>query len=179
MEMGAGRGRWVLGTVATLSSLLVCLWLMPMRVPGTTLLGSGPHWLLVWLVAWSLNRPPLVAAIVGATVGLLQDGLGVPGHGWWPSHGVGLALAGGLTALLQKQRYVQEDFVSVSLIVFGMATVVETVYALQLSALGYPLTTVWSAHQRHVLVTAILTSLWAPVVHVPMLRLWRWLEQPV
>jgi len=173
-----GQGRGLASAGATLLSLLVCLWLMPMRLPGMTLLGGAPHWLLMWVVAWSLNRPPLLAAVVGAAVGLLQDGLGVPGGGWWPSHSLDLAVAGGLTALLQKQRYVQEDFVSVAVIVFGMAVVVETVYAVQLSLLGYPLTAVWLAHQRNVLVTTILTSLWSPVVHVPLLRLWRWLEQP-
>jgi len=41
--------------------------------------------------------------------------------------------SGILTARLQKQRYIQEDFISVALIVFGMAVLAETVTALQFS----------------------------------------------
>jgi rod shape-determining protein MreD len=47
-----------------------------------------------------------------------------------------MALVAVLTALLQKQRYVQEDFMSLALIVFGMSVVSETAIALQMTVLG-------------------------------------------
>ncbi|HAN47042.1 MAG TPA: rod shape-determining protein MreD, partial [Cyanobacteria bacterium UBA8156] len=105
-----GQGRGLASAGATLLSLLVCLWLMPMRLPGMTLLGGAPHWLLMWVVAWSLNRPPLLAAVVGAAVGLLQDGLGVPGGGWWPSHSLDLAVAGGGGGPRPKKTQVPKKF---------------------------------------------------------------------
>jgi len=82
-----------------------------------------------------------------------------------------------LTARLQKQRYIQEDFISVALIVFGMAVLAETVTALQFSSSGvrqeaqklalYRTAEIWTYHQQIALCSAILSSLWAPVVYTP------------
>ena len=77
-----------------------------------------------------------------------------------PTHALGLAIAGGLTALLQKQRYMQEDFISIALIVFGMAVIVETMHAVQLTAMGVNIDNVWTLQQRIALSSAILSSLW-------------------
>jgi len=78
-----------------------------------------------------------------------------------------------LTALLQKDRLIQEDFISVALIVFAMAAISETLMALQWSVLGHrPLGLIWLDHQRITLASAILSSLWAPLVYVPLSRLW-------
>ncbi|MDX1977041.1 MAG: rod shape-determining protein MreD, partial [Pseudanabaenaceae cyanobacterium bins.68] len=148
------------------------------RLPGMTLMHIAPNWLLIWLVTWSLNRPVVIAVAAGAALGLLQDGMAEVGNvAPIPTHSLGLAIAGGLTALLQKQRYVQEDFISVALIVFGMAVLVETVIALQLSLFGWSLDQVWLTHQRIALASAILSSLWSPVLHFPMSRFWRWLDK--
>ena len=141
------------------------------------LLGVGPNWLLIWVVAWSVKRSPWQGAIAGLTLGLIQDGMTAP----QPSHALSLALVGFLTARLQKQRYIQEDFISIALIVFGMAVIAETVTAIQFSFMGLTsnpsaphrtLAEIWGYHQQIALSSAILSSLWAPVVYYPLNRWW-------
>jgi rod shape-determining protein MreD len=166
----------ILGLVGALLSLLVCILALPLRLPGTTLMDIAPNWLLIWLVTWSLNRPVLIAIATGIALGLLQDGMTMTDQ-VTPTHTIGLAIAAGLTALLQKQRYIQEDFISVALIVFAMAVLVETVIAIQLSLFGWGLDRVWLLHQRIALTSAILSSLWSPALHFPMIRFWRWLDK--
>lgn len=169
--------RQLLNWAVTAGSVLLCLFILPSRLPGMELLGVGPHWLLVWVVAWSVKRSPWQGAFAGLVLGLIQDGMTSPD----PTHTISLALVGILTALLQKQRYVQEDFISVALIVFGMAVLAETViavqFSLQSSHLGAQstyrsLAEIWGYHQRIALSSAILSSLWAPVLYYPLNRWW-------
>lgn len=142
---------------------------LPARLPGMELLGIAPNWLLIWVVAWSIKRTALQGALAGLTLGLIQDGMTSP----QPTHVLSLALVGVLTARIQKQRYIQEDFISVALIVFGMAVVGETVTAIQYSFMGdRNLAEIWTDHQRIALSSAILSSLWAPVVYYPLNRWW-------
>jgi rod shape-determining protein MreD len=90
-----------------------------------------------------------------------------------PTHVLSLVLVGVLTGRIQKQRYIQEDFISVALIVFGMAVVGETVTAIQYTFIGdRNLAEIWTDHQRIALSSAILSSLWAPVVYYPLNRWW-------
>ena len=158
-----------------------------MRLPGMELLGIAPNWLLIWVVAWSVKRTVVQGAIAGLVLGLLQDGMTSPD----PTHALSLAVVGILSARLHKQRYIQEDFISVALIVFGMAVLAETVTALAFSFLGASvagadsyaanapccanasrkLAEIWTYHQRIALCSAMLSSLWAPVVYYP-LNLW-------
>ena len=97
------------------------------RLPGMVLAGLTPDWVLIWVVCWSVNRSAGQAIWAGIVLGFLQDALTQP----YPTHALGLAIVGLLTARLQKQRFLQEDFISVALIVFGMAVIVETVMAIQ------------------------------------------------
>lgn len=165
----------------TVSSVLICALALPLRLPGMELAGIGPNWLLVWVVAWSVNRTALQGAVAGLALGLIQDGM----TALYPTHALGLALVGILTARLQKQRFVEEDFISVALIVFGMAIIAETVMAIQFSlgSLFAPetmasrqLSNIWLHHQQTALSSAILSSLWAPVVYYPLKRWWEQLE---
>jgi len=113
----------------TVGSVILCLLVLPMRLPGIELLGIAPNWLLF---GWSFGVKHTCSRSDRRTgSGLLQDGMTSP-H---PTHALSLALVGILTARLQKQRYIQEDFISVALIVFGMAVLAETVTALQFSFL--------------------------------------------
>jgi rod shape-determining protein MreD len=161
--------RQILNWIVTIGSVLICLMILPTRLPGMELLGIAPNWLLIWVVAWSLKRTALQGAIAGLALGLIQDGMTAP----YPTHVLGLVLVGILTGRLQKQRYIQEDFISVALIVFGMAVVGETVTAIQYSLMGdRNLGEIWSDHQRIALSSAILSSLWAPVVYYPLNRWW-------
>ena len=176
--------RWHLGKsqpvnwAVAVGSVLLCLLVLPIRLPGMELLGIAPNWLLIWVVAWSVKRTVIQGAIAGAVLGLLQDGMTSPD----PTHALSLTVVGVLTARLQKQRYIQEDFISVALIVFGMAVLAETITALQFSLLRdftsdggstRSLADIWIYHQQIALSSAILSSLWAPVLYYPMKRWWQ------
>ncbi|MBD2040455.1 rod shape-determining protein MreD [Microcoleus sp. FACHB-672] len=161
--------RRLLNALVTVGSVLLCLLILPTRIPGMALLGIGPNWLLIWVVAWSVKRTAFLGAAAGFALGLLQDGM-TASH---PTHALSLAVVGILTARLQKQRYVQEDFISVALIVFGMAILAETVTAIQYSFYSErTLAEIWNSHQLVALSSAILSSLWAPVVYFPLNRWW-------
>ncbi|MBE9180772.1 rod shape-determining protein MreD [Oculatella sp. LEGE 06141] len=176
-------GQLLLNWAVVIGSVLLCLLVLPTRFPGMELLGVGPNWLLIWVVAWSVNRTVFQGAIAGLALGLIQDGM-TSAH---PTHVLSLVVAGVLTARLQKQRYVKEDFISIALIVFGMAVVTETITAIQFSWQGigsntlgaYPtLGEIWVYHQRIALSSAILSSLWAPVVYYPLNRWWERIKLP-
>ena len=166
-----------LNILVTVASALLCLMLLPGRGPGLELLGVAPHWVLIWVVAWSVKRTVWEGAIAGLVMGLLQDSITHP----YPTHTLGLILVGVLTAQLQKERYLQEDLVSIALIVFAMSVVGETVLALQISLdqlfnldSPYPLIPkIWLYHQRVALSSAILSSLWAPAFYYPLNRWWK------
>lgn len=161
--------RQIANAIVIFGSVMLCLLSLPTRLPGMELLGLGPNWLLIWVVAWSVKRSAFSGAIAGLTLGLIQDGMTAP----YPTHAISLACVGILTAVLKKQRYVEEDFISVALIVFGMALVAETVLALQFMTMSdRTLAEIWTDNQRIALTSAILSSLWAPVVYYPLNRWW-------
>ncbi len=165
--------RPLLNWAVTVASVLLCLLVLPTRFPGMELAGIGPNWLLIWVVAWSIKRTPFQGALAGLILGLLQDGMTAP----FPTHALSLTVVGILTARLQKHRYVQEDFISVALIVFGMAVLAETLTAIQFSIQGgRSLAEIWTYHQLIALSSAILSSLWAPVVYFPLNRWWERLQ---
>ncbi|QXE23719.1 rod shape-determining protein MreD [Richelia sinica FACHB-800] len=154
-------------------SALLCLLMLPTRLPGMELLGIGPNWLLIWVVVWSVKRSVVAGLLSGVVLGMLQDAMTAPD----PSHAVGLGVVGVLTALMQKQRFIQEDFISIALIVFVMAVVADTIFAVQLSLMGdRTLETIWTYYQRAALASAILSSLWAPVIYYPLNRWWQKLK---
>jgi rod shape-determining protein MreD len=150
--------------------------ILPLRLPGMHILEVVPNWLLIWVVAWSISRTPFEGAIAGIVLGLLQDSLTAA----FPTHALGLAIAGILTARLQQQRFIQEDLISVALLVFGLAVIAETATAFQLSAhhlfgeesLHAGLGSIWKYYQRIALSSAILSSLWAPALYYPLKRWW-------
>ncbi|MEA5627229.1 rod shape-determining protein MreD [Nostoc sp. UHCC 0251] len=163
--------RQLLGWIVTASSVLLCLLLLPTRLPGIELLGIGPNWLLIWVVAWSVKRTVFAGALAGIVLGLLQDSMTSP-H---PTHALSLGIVGILTGLLQKQRFIEEDFISIAVIVFVMAVLAETIFGLQLTLMGNErkVTDIWTYYQRVALASAILSSLWAPVVYYPLNRWWQ------
>ena len=163
--------RQLLSWIVTVGSVLLCLLLLPTRLPGMELLGIGPNWLLIWVVAWSVKRPVFFGAFAGIVLGLLQDSMTSPN----PTHALSLAIVGILTSLLKKQRFIEEDFISIAVIVFGMAVLAETIFGLQLTLSGdeRKITDIWTYYQRVALASAILSSLWAPVVYYPLNRWWQ------
>ncbi len=178
--------RRLLNWIVTIGSVVLCALILPTRLPGMELLSVAPNWLLIWVVTWSVKRTMLQGAIAGLSLGFIQDGMTAPE----PTHALSLALIGVLTARIQKQRYIKEDFISIALIVFGMAVVSETIFALQFSLQALidsahrgnrTLAEIWFYHQQVALSSAILSSLWAPVVYFPLNRWWETmqdLEQP-
>jgi rod shape-determining protein MreD len=163
--------RQLFGWIVTASSVLLCLLLLPTRLPGMELLGIGPNWLLIWVVAWSVKRTVFAGALAGIVLGLLQDSMTSPN----PTHALSLGIVGILTGLLQKQRFIEEDFISIAVIVFVMAVLAETIFGLQLTLIGNErkVTDIWTYYQRVALASAILSSLWAPVVYYPLNRWWQ------
>lgn len=167
------RFRSTLNWLVIGASVLLCSMLSLTRLPGMQLQDIGPQWLLIWVVAWSVKRTPLQGAIAGLALGAIQDGLTAS----YPSHIFALAIVGFLTARLQKQRYVQEDFISIALIVFAMTAIAETITAVQYSLYGFvSLEKIWVTHQRFVVLSATLSSLWGPVVYWPLNRWWQQIE---
>jgi rod shape-determining protein MreD len=165
--------RKLLNWAIIIGSVLLCLMLLPQSLPGTELLGIRPNWLLIWVVAWSVKRTGLQGAIAGLALGLMLDGMTFA----YPSHAISLMLVGFFTARLQKQRYIQEDFISIALIVFGMTILAETITAIQYNLHGLrSLAEIWTTQQKATLFCAVLSSLWAPVVYYPLNRWWQYLQ---
>lgn len=162
--------------IVTVGSVLICLLLLPTRLPGMDILGVGPNWLMIWVVVWSMNHTPAEGITAGIIIGFLQDSLAA--H--FPTHALGLAIAGFFTARLQQRRLLQEDLISVALLVFGLAIVAETAIAFQLvmqnlsgdRPLHPNLGSIWQYYQRVALSSAILSSLWAPALYYPLKRWW-------
>jgi rod shape-determining protein MreD len=162
--------RLIVNCAVTVLSILLCLMISPTRLPGMELVGIGPNWLLIWVVAWSVKRSMFQGALAGLALGLIQDGM--TAH--TPTHVISLMLVGILTARLRKERYVREDFISVALIAFAMAVMAETVMAIQYSIQGdRSLVEIWTYHQLIALGSAVLSSLWAPVIYFPLNRWWQ------
>jgi rod shape-determining protein MreD len=96
--------------------------------------------------------------------------------GLTPSHAWGLALVGFLTARLHP-RSGETAWVMMALTTFVLVAVSETVMAAQFAYLyGRDASDVWALHQRVTLCSAILSSLWSPVVSLPLARWWRMME---
>lgn len=150
---------------------------MMLRLPGMELLGISPNWLLIWVVAWSVKRTVWHGAVAGVALGYIYDGLSTAS----PSHIFSLFSVGVLTASLQKQKYIGEDFISVALIVFFMTIVAETTFAVQYLWLKIaPLSQIWQQYQRIAIASAIINSLWSPAFYYPCDRWWsrvRYLEK--
>lgn len=158
----------------TLGSVLLCVALHPHQLPGMVLLKTSPNWFLIWVVAWSVKRSPLQGVIAGVALGWIQDGLTAAN----PTHAVGLGLAGFLISSLDKERFLEEDFISAALLVFIMALLVEGVMAGQLLLRGeWPSAELWERLQQVGLSSAIISSLWTPVVYVPLNRWWDYFHE--
>jgi rod shape-determining protein MreD len=173
-----------LNALVNVGSVFLCLLLLPTRWPGMELLGIAPNWLMLWTIAWSVKRPVWQGAVAGVVLGILHDSVGgsqFPDRILLPSHILGLVVVGVLTALLQKQRYIQEELASIALIAFFMGFVNEAVTAVQyllqahhsLVDLSNP---VWLRYQRVAIATAVLGSLWMPVLYIPLNWWWQKVE---
>lgn len=179
----------VLNLIITLLSLLVCLWLSLVRIPGLELFEITPNWVLIWLVSWSIKRSLLEAVVGGLCCGLMLDGLTVSE----PSNIFPFVIVAVLTVFIYKRiiKKIQEDFISVALIVFGMAILVELIRSLQLINFEFSdfsqffadckqffanFQQFWQHQQRAALLTAILSSLWLGVIYLPLNLWWAFIK---
>jgi rod shape-determining protein MreD len=155
-------------------SVLACCLLLMVRFPGTSLLGIGPNWLLIWMVVWSLKRSTYEILVAGITLGLIQDGMSSP----YPSHIFSLVVVGILTAKIDKHKYFRQDFISIALVVFAMAIVAETILAIQYGFQGLrPWSGIWMQYQRTAVSSAIISSLWTPIAYIPLNWWWKKIRQ--
>jgi rod shape-determining protein MreD len=160
-------------------SVLLCALLVPTRWPGMELANIAPNWLMMWVVAWSIKRSIWQGMTAGIAIGAIHDGLS---GSHTPSHVVSLVVVGVLTALLNKQHYIQEELASTAIITFFMSGIAEAVTALQyivLARTGWAdiaQSTVWLRYQQVALASAILSSLWMPVLYYPLNRWWESVE---
>ena len=152
------------------TSVLLCAFLLLTRVPGIEILGIGPNWLLIWVVTWSNNSSIIGGLVAGLVLGLIQDAMTAP----YPTHIISLVFVGFITAFLQKKRYVQEDFISIALVTFIMAIITETLMAIQFGLMGHQsFAEVWIHHKQVALGSAIISSLWAPILYFPLTQCWK------
>lgn len=151
--------------------LLCAHWL---QLPGLSLAGVSVDWALIWVLCFSLERPWPQALIAGVIMGLVLDGMIAP----FPTHTLGLALAGVLTTILRKYRFLQSETLVVALLAFGLSVLYETTLALQWMTLGTVGTDLlWTHHQRVSLASGLVTSLWAPLVWWGLTRTWAWANE--
>ncbi|REJ38652.1 rod shape-determining protein MreD [Microcystis ichthyoblabe FBCC-A1114] len=166
----SARSRFILNILVTIASLLLCTFLSLMRLPGMEILGIAPNWLLIWLVSWSLNRSCLDSVVAGLAIGTIQDSL----TSNYPSHIMVFGLIGFLTSRLHRQRYVKEELIAVVLIVFVMTLIADGAIAFQYYLQGGKnLADLWFDYQRIGLTSALLSSLWTPLLYYPLQQWWR------
>jgi rod shape-determining protein MreD len=152
-----------------LGAIFLCAVLQLYPLPGITLMDVQPNWLLIGVVTWSAKRSSIQGIVAGITLGWIQDGL-TTNH---PTHALGLAIAGFLTSRVDKQRLINEDFISAALLVFFLALLVEATLAGQFALRGnWNSEALWLHLQRVGLSSAILSSLCTPLLYVPLNRWW-------
>jgi rod shape-determining protein MreD len=178
--------RNTLHILIVIASAGLCLLLLPSRLPGMEILGTGPSWLVMWTIAWSIHRSMWHAATAGIVLGLIQDGMTFPAGailGAVPTHVLSLTVVSVLAFFLHKRRYLNDSILSVSIAAFMLTLVSELVTGLQylletaiqqspeasLDSLNY----LWTNQSQVMLIAAILSGLWMPILYYPLSFWWQ------
>ncbi len=165
--------QYLLNTLIIIVSLLLCLLLSLTRLPGMEILGIGPNWLVIWLAVWSVKRTFFQSIVAGLVVGLILDGM----TSSYPSYVFVYLIIGYLSAWLQKQRHLKEDIITLVLAVFGLSLLANSLTAIQYVWLDWSAwERIWLDYQKIALASAILSSLWTPVLYYPLNRWWEGLR---
>lgn len=161
---------FLLNALVITISVVICCLLYLLRLPGMELLGITPNWLLILLITWSVKHSIIESAIAGVALAWIYDGLTIG----YPSHVLSFVIVGVITANFHKERYIEEDFISIALIVFAMAIVAETVLAFQylLLQMRSP-ADILQDYWRIAITSAVITSLWTPAIYLPLNRWWK------
>ncbi|WP_310484974.1 rod shape-determining protein MreD [Chamaesiphon sp. VAR_48_metabat_403] len=177
------NGLYLLTVVGSAS---LCLLLLPTRFPGMEILGVGPSWLVMWTIAWSLNRSLWHATTAGVVLGLIQDGMTATmtaNLGIMPTHVLSLTAVGVLTFWLHKHRYLDDTIISASVAAFLLTIASELITGVQyflemaierspaasLASLNY----LWDNQSPMMLISAVLSGLWMPVLYYPLQVCWQ------
>jgi rod shape-determining protein MreD len=173
-----------LEVLTVIASVGLCLLLLPTRLPGMEILGVGPSWLVMWIVAWSLSRSIWHAATAGIILGLIQDAMTFPATatlGTIPTHVLSLTIVGVLAFSLHKRHYLNDTILSVSITTFMLTIVSELVTGLQyllqialqqsVDASMDSFSYLWTNQSPVILIAAVLSGLWMPIIYYP-LHLW-------
>jgi len=159
------KNKFFRSTLVIVTSVIFCCLLLMWRIPGMELIGVTPNWLLIWLVVWCVKRNWWQSIVAAVSLGLIWDSI----SGDYPTHIIGLSAIALLTANVYKGEYIKEDIISIVIIVFGMAIISETITALQYSfETSIPLIDIWLKYQENALASAIITSLWTPLLYYPL-----------
>jgi rod shape-determining protein MreD len=167
-------------------SAAICILMLPTRWPGMELLGVGPSWLVMWLVAWSLNRSIWHGVIAAFILGLIQDGMTI-GHtsilSFSISHVVSLVVVALAIDRLKKRRYVTNNIIGATILAFTMTILSEIVlcfqHLLDLTNLQFPIgvaidiETFWQDRSRVMAISAIVSSIWMPILYYPLQLCWK------
>lgn len=169
-----------------IASVGLCLLLLPTRLPGMEILGVGPSWLVMWTITWSLSRSMWHAATAGIVLGLIQDGMTFPpttALGTLPTHVLSLTVVGVLTFWLHKRRYLDNTILSVSIAAFMLTIVSEFITGFQylleitikqsLETSFDSLNHLWTNQSPIILIAAILSGLWMPILYYPLNFWWQ------
>lgn len=155
---------WLRALLIILSLIFSCLFLL-VRIPGLQLINITPNWLLIWLITWNIKRNLWQSIVAAICLGMIWDSL----TGFFPSHILGLIIVSFFTHNVYQDKYVKEDVISITLIIFGMAIINETIIALQYSIqTQIPLIDIWLNYQKNSLTSAIISSLWTPLIYYPL-----------
>ena len=175
-----------LNGLVIISSAGLCLLLLPTRFPGMEILGVGPSWLVMWTIAWSLRRSVWHAVTAGIVLGMIQDAMTLPNMaviGTQPSHILSLTSVGILVFWLCKRRYLTDEIVPVTIATFLLTIVSEFItgcqYLLKTAIYQSPdasfdsFSYLWVNQSPVILITAVLSGLWMPILYYPVHLWWQ------
>jgi rod shape-determining protein MreD len=111
----------------TLATAIGCLFLLWIPLPGLSLLGYQPNWMIIWLLFWCLGRPAWVGAIAGAGIGLLIDSVANPE----PSHLLSSAVVGWLVGSWSRRQSAPPRTITLLLWLFLLVLLADGIFALQ------------------------------------------------
>jgi rod shape-determining protein MreD len=173
-----------LNVLAIFGSVSLCLMLSPTRFPGMEILGVGPNWLVMWTIAWSLHRSLWHAATAGIVLGLIQDAMTFPAAttlGSIPTHVLSLTTVAVLTFWLHKHRYLDDTILPVAIMtalltflaefMLGAQYLLQTALGQSIEASLDSLNYLATNQSSTILISAVLSGLWMPIVYYP-LHLW-------
>lgn len=177
--------RNLLNLAVIVTSACLCIVLLPTRWIGMEIFGVGPSWLVMWTIAWSIRRSFWQATTAGVILGLIQDGMTLsqspPLGTTATTHVLSLTAVGVLTVWLRKHRYINDGLFPVTVTAFMLTLLSEIIlglqHLLQIATVQIPdfgsltMNQMWNHQSPAMLTTALLSSLWMPILYQP-LNLW-------